>query len=178
LVSKERVKRCSACELHETRKNVVFGEGDADADIIFIGEAPGSNEDLQGRPFVGAAGRILDEMLSAVRLKRESVYITNILKCRPPKNRNPKKDEIDVCAPYLDGQIEAINPKVICTLGNFASEYILEKFGFHPESIGKIHGKTFDLQDLRIVPLYHPATAVYNPGMKAVLIDDIKKTLG
>ena len=145
---------------------------------MLIGEAPGYHEDVQGRPFVGKAGKLLDELLLSIGIKREEVYIANILKCRPPENRNPFNSEIAACTPYLDKQIQLIKPKIIGTLGNFATSYVLEQFGFQAESIGKIHGKTFSVKNLifeaKIIPLYHPAAAVYNPNMKPILMEDFK----
>ena len=173
------VNDCKSCPLSKTRKNPVFGEGANDAKILFIGEAPGRNEDLQGRPFVGRAGKILDELLESIDLKREDVYITNILKCRPPENRNPLKSEMDVCTKYLDKQIELIEPTIIAPLGNFATTYIFEKFNLSPEKIGKVHGQIFNINTISkkmfIVPIYHPAVATYNPNTKNVLLADFKK---
>jgi len=172
------VTNCRRCGLWKTRNNPVAGEGAVTAKVMFIGEAPGYNEDMQGRPFVGKAGKILDELLHSVGFERKEIYIANILKCRPPKNRDPLGDEIKACTSYLDKQIMAIEPKVIVTLGNFASSYVLEKFGFQAEKIGKTHGKIFHIKNLlfdaRIIPLYHPAAAVYNPNMKDVLMKDFK----
>lgn len=175
----DEMKTCTRCDLSKTRTNVVVGEGSPDADILFIGEAPGYHEDNQGRPFVGKAGKILDELLASVHLAREEIYITNILKCRPPKNRDPLPEEIKACTPYLDRQIETIQPKVICTLGNFATRYIFASFGLISESIGKIHGRRFRARNLvvnvTILPLYHPAAAVYNSNMMPALLEDFKK---
>ena len=172
---------CKKCELWKTRKNPVVGNGSLDSRVMFIGEAPGYHEDMQGVPFVGRAGKVFDELLQSIELKREEVYICNILKCRPPDNRNPFDSEIKACTPYLDRQIMAIKPKVIGTLGNFATSYVLEKFRFPVEKIGKVHGKIFRMKNLlfdaRIIPLYHPASAVYNPNMKDVLKNDFK-TIG
>ena len=169
---------CKKCELWKTRKNPVVGDGSLNASVMFIGEAPGHHEDLQGIPFVGRAGKVFDELLQSIGLERKEVYVCNILKCRPPDNRNPFDPEIKACTPYLDRQITAIKPKVIGTLGNFATSYVLEKFGLQAEKIGKIHGKTFHIKNLlfesRIIPLYHPAAATYNPNMKSVLMDDFK----
>ncbi len=169
---------CKKCELWKTRKNPVVGNGSLDAGVMFIGEAPGYHEDMQGAPFVGRAGKVFDELLQSIELKRGEVYVCNILKCRPPDNRNPFDSEIKACTPYLDKQITAIKPKVIGTLGNFATSYILQKFGLEVEKIGKIHGKTFHIKNLlfesRIIPLYHPAAATYNPNMKSILLDDFK----
>jgi DNA polymerase len=173
------VSICAECSLHKTRNKPVPGEGSLDAGIMLIGEAPGSNEDMQGRPFVGRAGMFLDELLSSAGLKRGDVFIANILKCRPPKNRNPQAEEIRSCTAYLDRQIALIAPKTIGPMGNFAASYILEKYGLKPEPIGRIHGKIFKVKNLlldaRIIPLYHPASAIYNPNMKYTLIEDFRK---
>ncbi len=172
------IVNCKKCELWKTRKNPVVGNGSLDAGVMFIGEAPGYHEDMQGAPFVGRAGKVFDELLQSIELKRGEVYVCNILKCRPPDNRNPLDLEIKACTPYLDRQITAIKPKVIGTLGNFATSYILQKFGLEVEKIGKIHGKIFHIKNLlfesRIIPLYHPAAATYNPNMKSILLDDFK----
>ena len=147
---------------------------------MFVGEAPGLTEAKTGRPFCGAAGKILDELLESAGIKREDVYIANILKDRPPENRNPQKEEIAACAPYLDRQIAIIKPKIICTLGNFSTAYIMEKYGLKDQiqGISKIHGRVFELKGLfdtiKIIPLYHPAVATYNINMKEVLKKDFK----
>ncbi len=172
------ITNCRKCELWKTRTNPVVGEGAIDAHVMFIGEAPGYNEDIQGRPFAGRAGKVFDELLRSIGLEREAVYVGNILKCRPPDNRDPFDSEIKACTPYLDRQIMSIQPQVIATLGNFASSYVLGKFGLQAEKIGNIHGKIFRIKNLlfdaRIIPLYHPAAATYNPNMKSVLMDDFK----
>ncbi len=172
------VTGCKKCDLWKTRKNPVVGNGSLNASVMFIGEAPGYHEDIQGIPFVGRAGKVFDELLQSIGLEKNEVYVCNTLKCRPPDNRNPFDSEIKACTPYLDRQITAIKPKVIGTLGNFATSYVLEKFGLQAEKIGKIHGKTFHIRNLlfesRIIPLYHPAAATYNPNMKSVLMDDFK----
>ena len=176
----EEVRACKKCELWKTRINPVIGEGSLDAEIIFIGEAPGFNEDKQGKPFVGQAGKIFDELLNSVDLKREEIYITNILKCRPPNNRNPTQEEIKVCSVYLDKQIEIIKPKIICCLGNFATSYMMKKFNLNDkiQGISKIHGKVFSVSTLsgsvKIIPLYHPAVATYNMNMLNTLKKDFE----
>ncbi len=174
----EQVRACRKCALSETRNNAVVGDGSLDAKIMLVGEAPGFNEDAQGLPFVGKAGKFLDELLSSAGLKRTDVYIANILKCRPPGNRNPETGEIKACTPYLDRQLAIIRPRTICPMGNFAAAYILEKFGLKADSIGRIHGRVFRVRNLmldaRIIPLYHPASAVYNPNMRYTLIEDFK----
>lgn len=165
--------------LYEERiKNDVFpviGEGSHDADIMFIGEAPGKNEAKTGKPFCGASGKILDQLLEHIKLDRKDVYITNVVKDRPTNNRDPKPEEIEIYSPFLDRQIEIIEPKVIATLGRFSMEYIIRKFGLEDEldTIGKLHGKKIKVPNSEtvIIPLYHPAVAVYNRNM----LDELKK---
>lgn len=158
----------------------VVGEGNHDANILFVGEAPGKNEALKARPFCGAAGKFLDELISSIGLKREDVYITNIVKDRPPENRDPTQEEIEVYAPFLDRQIEVIQPKVIATLGRYSMNYIMKKFDLdlELEPISKIHGKEFDANasfgPLKIVTFYHPAAALYNGGMRDTLKKDFE----
>jgi len=167
----------------ERIKNKVFpviGEGNHYAKIMFIGEAPGKNEAEQGRPFCGASGRILDELLDSIGILRKDAYITNIVKDRPPMNRDPEPSEIESYAPYLDRQIEIIQPQVIATLGRFSMAYIMNKFGLSQklESISRIHGKIFETETLhgkiKIIPLYHPAVAVYNASTKEELLKDFQ----
>jgi uracil-DNA glycosylase family 4 len=177
---KDEVLKCQKCSLFKTRKFPVIGQGNHQAKIIFIGEAPGASENLTGVPFCGAAGKILDELLESIGIKKEDVYIANILKCRPPGNRNPEKKEIEDCTPYLEKQIKIINPKVICALGNFSTGFILEKYGLKDQiqGISKIHGKIFDPlvneNDLKIISFYHPAAAAYNSNMKEILKKDFE----
>ncbi|NJE09220.1 uracil-DNA glycosylase [Thermococcus sp. M39] len=175
----EKIKNCTKCPLGMLRTNAVPGSGSYDAKIMFVGEAPGYWEDQKGLPFVGRAGKVLDELLAEIGLKREDVYITNIVKCRPPNNRDPTEDEIKACCPYLDRQIDIIRPKVIVPLGRHSMSYILKKFGFEVEPISKIHGKTFEARTLFgkiiIMPMYHPAVALYKPQLKEELRKDFKK---
>ena len=158
----------------------VIGEGDHYAKIMFIGEAPGKNEALTGRPFCGAAGHILDELLQSINIKRQDVYITNIVKDRPPFNRDPLPEEIEFYAPFLIRQIEIIKPEVIATLGRFSMAYIMKKFGLESElkSISVIHGKIFSTKisygEIKIIPLYHPAVAIYNAHEKETLKKDFE----
>jgi len=157
----------------------VIGEGSHFAKIIFIGEAPGKNEAMTGRPFCGAAGKVLDELLESVGIPRESVYVTNIVKDRPPMNRDPLPDEIKIYAPFLDRQIEIIQPKVIVTLGRFSMEYILKKFQIKENrSISQIHGDVFETNTnfgkIKIIPLYHPAVAIYNRNEIDILKKDFE----
>lgn len=174
----KEIKECKRCELWKTRTNPVVGEGSLSARILFVGEAPGYYEDLEGRPFVGKAGKVLDELLESAGLQRNEVYIANVLKCRPQGNRNPATGEIRACTPYLDAQLEIIKPEVIATLGNFSLSYIFDKFGLKKDKISKMHGKEFNVSTIagikKIIPLYHPAVATYNPKMKEVLIEDFK----
>lgn len=159
----------------------MVGEGSLSAEMMFIGEAPGANEDRTGRPFCGAAGKVLDELLQSAAIKRESVFITSILKCRPPGNRPPRTSEIKACTSYLETQIELIKPKIISPLGNFATRFIFKKFGLENklQRISKIHGKVFlpvvdAVGGLKIIPLYHPAVAVYNAKMLPILKKDFQ----
>lgn len=174
----KQIRTCSKCPLHKTRNLPVPGEGNVDTKIILIGLGPGYHENLQGRPFVGAAGKFLDELLELAGLSRKEVYITNIIKCYLPNNK-PTQEEIETCTPCLDRQIEIIKPKIILTLGNVSTSYILDKFGLKTESMWQIHGKIFQVSNLllqaKIIPMYHPASALYNPNMKETLRQDWKK---
>ncbi len=167
----EEIRGCRRCALAEGRANAVPGEGPADAAIMFIGEGPGNQEDRQGRPFVGPAGKLLDELLSDAGLSRSQVFITNIIKCRPPGNRDPRPEEIHACRDYLDGQIAAINPRVICLLGRPATQALLDP----KAAIGKVHGRPFEREGILYVPIYHPAAALHNPGLSSALVEDFMK---
>jgi uracil-DNA glycosylase len=175
---RKQIASCKRCPLHRTRTNAVPGEGDVDAKILFIGEAPGQNEDLQGKPFVGRAGAVFDELLRSIKLTREQIYLCNILKCRPPGNRPPQADEIRACVGSLDIQIKTVNPQVIATMGNFATTYIFEKFGLPPAKISAVHGKVFSVGTpfgpQKVVPLFHPAVATYDASKMPVLLKDMK----
>jgi DNA polymerase len=172
------IKSCNKCDLWKNKKNYVIGNGSLDSNIFFIGEAPGYNEDLKGIPFIGRAGKILDDLLFSIGLHRNDVYITNILKCRPPKNRNPSNSEIETCTKYLNYELEIIQPKIISTLGNFSSNFIFNKYGIKYEKISKIHGKIFKkdcIHDkLYIIPQFHPAVGVYNNNKIKILFKDFK----
>ncbi len=174
----DQIKNCRKCPLWKTRTNVVIGEGNLDTYVMFIGEAPGANEDREGRPFCGAAGRVLDQMLEHINLKRSDVYITNVLKCRPPNNRDPLPEEIKACTPYLEKQLEIIRPKIICTLGNYATTFIMSKFGLKPANISRVRGRIFRINTLKmrfiLLPTYHPATALYKPPLREVLREDFE----
>jgi len=177
---KDEVIGCKKCSLSKTRTLPVIGQGDHNAKIMFIGEAPGLNEDKTGVPFCGQSGNILTELLNSIGLQRENVYICNILKCRPPGNRNPQADEIKACVSYLESQIETIKPKIIGALGNYAVSHILKQYNLDDQiqGISKIRGKIFEARasfgKIRIIPLYHPAVVVYNANMKDILKEDFK----
>ena len=161
---------CQKCGLAQTRTSVVFGSGRTDADLMFVGEAPGADEDRQGLPFVGAAGQLLTRMIEAMGLTREDVYIANIIKCRPPNNRDPKPDELAACQPYLAQQIDLIAPVIICTLGRFAAQTLLQT----TESMGRLRGKIFDYQGAKLIPTYHPAALLRNAQWKRPTWEDLK----
>jgi uracil-DNA glycosylase len=165
-VSKE-VAVCQRCGLHHSRKNAVPGEGPARAEIMFIGEGPGFHENEQGRPFVGAAGKFLDELLGKINLQRSQVFITNVVKCRPPGNRDPQPDELQACGDYLERQIQAINPKVIVTLGRYSMARFLPY-----AKISEVHGQATWVKGRMIVPMYHPAAALHQGSLRPVLERD------
>ena len=167
----EQVKECTKCELCKNRTNVVFGVGNPDADLMFVGEAPGYYEDVQGEPFVGKAGQLLTKIIESIGMKRGDVYIANILKCRPPENRNPSANEIVMCSPHLIRQIEIIRPKIICALGTFAAQTLLDT----KDTIGKLRGRFFEYQSTKFLATYHPAYLLRNPGDKKKVWTDIKK---
>jgi len=150
---RKEVENCSLCKLSSFRTNTVFGEGPPGASILIIGEAPGREEDIAGRPFVGAAGKILDQLLNEVQIKREDLYITNVVKCRPPGNRTPTIEEINICGKYLKLQIKFLSPSIIITMGNIATQFILNT----KEGITKIHGKIFTVDNSKVIPIYHPS---------------------
>jgi uracil-DNA glycosylase len=171
----EQARGCVACQLHQTRTQVVFGAGNADADLMFVGEAPGADEDRLGLPFVGRAGKLLDRLLGEIGLERGDVFIANTLKCRPPSNRDPYPNEIESCSGYLRRQVELIQPKVICTLGNFSTKLLRED----STGISRLHGRdevrTIGSRALRLLPLYHPAAALYTPSNLQTLRDDFAR---
>jgi uracil-DNA glycosylase len=163
------VRVCTKCPLYLSRTNAVPGEGPPNPDVMIIGEGPGRNEDLQGRPFVGAAGKRLDALIGEAGLTREGVFITNVVKCRPPENRRPTSSEADACRPYLDRQLALLRPKVIVLLGDSALK------GFLPrETLSKAHGKLFERKHLNVFPTYHPAAMIYNRGLERTISDDFK----
>lgn len=162
---------CIKCRLCATRKNAVPGEGSKTAKVMFIGEAPGEQEDVQGRPFVGAAGKLLGELLLSIGLRREDVYITNIAKCRPPNNRPPRKVEAAACRPYLDRQISLIQPKVICPMGNSAIHALIDS----TDSVTGLHGIPFEVGPITYFPMYHPAAALYTFSLRKTMEEDFRK---
>ena len=166
-----KIKECMECELGKTRTNFVFGSGNSSAEIVFIGEAPGRNEDLQGKPFVGQAGKILDELLLSIGFNRSDVFIANVLKCRPPENRDPKLEEINICKKYLLEQIEIIDPKIICTMGKYSTQLILNT----DTGITSLRGKVFRVENRVVLPINHPAAALYAPSRLAVLKEDFQR---
>jgi len=183
----EEISRCTLCPLHETRTKTVPGLGHHAPRVMFIGEAPGKNEDEQGLPFVGRAGALLDELLGTAGLRRREVFIGNILKCRPPGNRNPQRKEIAACTPYLERQLRLLRPGSVCTLGNFAAEYVFDRVSgidanVEDRSIGKVHGRVFHVRLLgrpvRFMPMYHPAAAIYNRKLIEVMKGDFVKLKG
>ncbi|MGA9856393.1 MAG: uracil-DNA glycosylase [Solirubrobacteraceae bacterium] len=171
----EQASQCTRCPLHQTRTTVVFGAGNADADLMFVGEAPGANEDKQGLPFVGQAGKLLEKLLGEIGLQRSEVFICNTVKCRPPNNRDPHPNEIESCHEYLRAQVELIEPKVICTLGNFSTKLLRGD----PTGISRLHGqtevRTIGDRAIRLYPLYHPAAALYTPSTLEILRADFHK---
>ena len=166
----EQIKDCQNCALAASRTQVVFGDGNPHAEIMFVGEAPGFHEDRIGKPFVGAAGKLLDQLLGEIGIKRRDIYIANVIKCRPPQNRNPRAEEIESCKPYLLTQIELIRPKVICTLGNFSTQLLLgRKVG-----ITKVRGQAFDRESYVVVPMLHPAAALHRESMLQAVKGDFQ----
>jgi uracil-DNA glycosylase len=174
----EQARGCEACPLHQTRTNVVFGAGNADAELMFIGEAPGANEDKMGLPFVGQAGKLLDKLLGEIGMERKDVFVANVLKCRPPDNRDPHPQEIEACQGYLRQQVDLIEPTVICTLGNFSTKLLRAD----TTGISRLHGRdevrTIGSRAVRLYPLYHPAAALYTPSMLETLRADFERIPG
>jgi len=168
---KREVLQVECCQLWRSRTNLVFGEGDPEARLVFVGEAPGREEDYQGRPFVGRAGQLLTKIIESIGLKRKDVYICNILKCRPPNNRNPFPTEIVACEGYLVRQLEIIKPDVICALGKFAAQTLLRS----EESISRLRGRFYDYHGVRLIPTFHPAYLLRNPHNKRLVWEDMKK---
>jgi len=165
------LRDCQRCKLHRSRSRIVFGEGNEDAKLMLIGEGPGYDEDLQGRPFVGKAGQLLTRILQSVQIERKEVYITNIVKCRPPGNRTPEPDEIKSCFPFLLKQIQIIQPRVICALGTVSAQTLLQT----DTKITSLRGKSFEFLGIKVFPTYHPAFLLRNPDKKREVWEDIQK---
>ncbi|MEM3870272.1 MAG: type-4 uracil-DNA glycosylase [Candidatus Korarchaeum sp.] len=173
----ERIRRCEKCPLHISRKRAVPGEGSEDSRIMFIGEAPGRNEDEMGRPFVGAAGKLLEELLASVGLRRGEVFITNVVKCRPPNNRDPEPEEIEACLPYLIEQVSVIDPDVIVALGRHSAGVLLGRIG--GVSIMRVRGRVHEVEVFgklrKVMPTLHPAAALYNPKLRSLIEEDFEE---
>ena len=161
---------CTRCKLHSYRKNIVFGTGNPRARLVFVGEGPGEEEDMQGKPFVGRAGQLLTKIISSIDLTREEVYITNIIKCRPPLNRNPEPDEIKACEPFLIKQLDSIRPKIVCALGTFAAQTLLET----DEKISRLRGRFLSFRTSKLIATFHPAFLLRNPQRKRDVWEDMK----
>lgn len=172
------IRNCRKCPLFMSRKNPVPGEGSVNTNVMFIGEAPGSTEDETGRPFVGAAGKLLTQLIESIGLKRSEVYITNVVKCRPPENRDPTDEEIEACSPYLVRQIKLIKPKLIVCLGRHSARFLFINAGLKWRNMSLMHGKVFSVKlfsiDLKILATYHPAAALYYPKLRSELEKDFK----
>jgi uracil-DNA glycosylase len=162
---------CQRCKLAPKRTNIVFGSGNPDAELVFVGEAPGFDEDQQGLPFVGRAGQLLTKIIESINLKREDVYICNVLKCRPPENRNPEPDEVAACNPFMKKQLAAIRPKIVCCLGTFAAQTVLQTVA----PISKLRGKFYDMDGMRIIATFHPAYLLRSPDKKREVWEDMKQ---
>jgi uracil-DNA glycosylase len=162
---------CTRCKLHtQGRRQIVFGVGNPDADLMFVGEAPGADEDIQGIPFVGRAGQLLTKIIEAINLKRDDVYIANVIKCRPPGNRNPEQDEVETCEPFLFQQVDVIKPKVIVALGTFAARALLRTL----DPISRLRGRVYDYRGAKLIPTFHPAYLLRNPSSKREVWEDMK----
>jgi uracil-DNA glycosylase len=170
---RENIGDCTRCKLSKGRTKIVFGTGNPNAQLMFVGEGPGRDEDLSGEPFVGRAGKLLTDMIKAMGLQREDVYIANVVKCRPPENRLPEKDEIEICSPFLMRQIDTIKPKVICTLGSCSAQTLLQT----TQGISKLRGEWFDFRDSKLMPTYHPAYLLRNPAAKPEVWKDLQKVM-
>ncbi len=173
------ILNCKKCDLYKTKTNYVVGSGTERAEVVFVGEAPGREEDLKGEPFVGAAGKLLTEMLSKIGLRREDVYICNVLKCRPPNNRDPTPEEVEACGYYLVRQLNVIRPKIVVCLGRFAASFIFDLFGLEFTSISRVKGQVFEAEmwdrKVRVIPIYHPAAILYRPQLREEYEQQFKK---
>jgi uracil-DNA glycosylase len=170
---REDIGDCTRCKLHKGRTNIVFGVGNPKAELMFVGEGPGHDEDIKGEPFVGRAGKLLTQMIEAMSLRRENVYIANVVKCRPPENRLPEKDEITTCSPFLMRQIDVIKPKVVCCLGSCAAQTLLQT----TQGISRFRGEWFDFRGAKLIATYHPAYLLRNPPAKSEVWKDLQKVM-
>jgi uracil-DNA glycosylase len=170
---REDIGDCTRCKLHKGRTNIVFGVGNPKAELMFVGEGPGHDEDIQGEPFVGRAGKLLTQMIEAMSLRREDVYIANVVKCRPPENRLPEKDEITTCSPFLMRQIDVIKPKVVCCLGSCAAQTLLQT----TQGISRFRGEWFEFRGAKLIATYHPAYLLRNPPAKSEVWKDLQKVM-
>lgn len=170
---REELGDCQRCRLSKTRQNIVFGSGNPRARLVFVGEAPGYEEDVKGEPFVGPAGQLLTKIIHAIELTREAVYILNVLKCRPPKNRNPRPDEVATCSPFMNRQINTINPDFICALGKFATQTLLQT----DRPISRLRGQFYDYQGIQLMPTFHPSYLLHNPEKKREVWQDMQKLM-
>ena len=170
---REDIGDCTRCRLHQGRTNIVYGVGNPKAELVFVGEGPGHDEDVQGEPFVGRAGKLLTQMIEAMSLRREDVYICNVVKCRPPENRLPERDEISTCSPFLFRQLAAIQPKVVCCLGACAAQTLLET----TQGISRFRGEWFDFRGSKLIATYHPAYLLRNPNAKSEVWRDLQKVM-
>jgi len=174
LKTREDLGECTRCKLHKTRNKIVFGDGSAKAELVFVGEGPGADEDAQGLPFVGRAGKLLTQMIEAMGLQRKDVYICNVVKCRPPGNRQPEKDEVDACSPFLFRQLDVLQPKVIVCLGATAAQTLLQT----TRSISQFRGQWLDFRGYKMLATYHPAYLLRNPSAKGEVWKDLQKVMG
>lgn len=170
---REEIRDCKRCKLHLKRRNIVFGIGNEEAELVFVGEGPGEDEDIEGLPFVGRAGQLLTKIIEAMDMKRDDIYIANIVKCRPPNNRNPEPDEIESCVPFLKKQLEIIRPRLVCALGTFAAQTLLVS----QEKISQMRGRFYSYNGIRVMPTFHPAYLLRNPDEKRLVWEDMKKVM-
>ena len=174
----KEIRECKKCSLADTRINAICGEGNLHAKLILIAQAPGETEDREGRMFIGPSGEVLDELLSAVQIDREEIYMTNLVKCMLPKYRKPKSEEIKICSQYLDREIEIINPRILVSLGHYATRYLFEKYAFPlppKQKFQEVYGKVLKADDKQIIPVQHPTALLYNSSIKIVMLNNYRK---
>ena len=174
----KEIRECKKCSLAETRISAICGEGNPHAKLILIAQAPGETEDREGRMFIGPSGKVLDELLRAVQIDREEIYMTNLVKCMLPKYRKPKSEEIKICSQYLDREIEIINPRILASLGHYATRYLFEKYAFPlppKQEFQEVYGKVLEAEDKQIIPVQHPAALLYDSSIKIVMLNNYRK---